>query len=267
MLIIGERINGMFKKMGAAIGAGDKKPIQEMALKEIEAGAGMLDVNVGTASKDKAGAMQWLIETIQEVTDMPLAIDSSNPGVVEAGLKVCKNKALINSTTAEDEKLEALLGLAVEYKADILGLTLDENGIPSTKDERVMLAAKIMATGMEMGLEPRQIYIDPVVLPVKFAQEGNQTVAMLETLRDIKILNDPPPMTAIGLSNIANSAMKSMRSLINRTYLCMCITCGLDSAILDPFDTDLVEAMITTELLMCKAIYADDFIKAYRVSH
>jgi 5-methyltetrahydrofolate corrinoid/iron sulfur protein methyltransferase len=266
MLIIGERINGMFKKMGAAIGDQDKGPIQEMAKREIEAGAGMLDVNVGTAAKDKAGAMAWLVETIQEVTDTPLAIDSSNPQVVEAGLKVCKNPALINSTTAEDAKLEALLGLAVEYKADILGLTLDENGIPSTKDERVMLGAKIMAMGMEMGLEPKQIYIDPVVLPVKFAQEGNQTVVMLDTLREIKMLNDPPPMTAVGLSNISNGCAKKMRPLVNRTYLTMCLTCGLDSAIIDPFDTELVEAMITTELLLCKAIYADDFIKAYKAS-
>ncbi|MHC4601324.1 MAG: dihydropteroate synthase [Planctomycetota bacterium] len=266
MLIIGERINGMFKKMGAAIAANDKGPIQQMALKQIEAGAGMLDVNVGTAAKDKAGAMQWLVETIQEVTDKPLAIDSSNPGVVEAGLKVCSNRALINSTTAEDAKLESLLGLAVEYKADILGLTLDENGIPSTKDERVMLGAKILMMAMELGLDAKQVYLDPVVLPVKFAQEGNQTVAMLEVMRELKSINDPPPMTAIGLSNISNGCMKNMRSLVNRTYMVMCLANGLDSAITDPFDTDLVEAMITAELLMCRSIYADDFIKAYRAS-
>ena len=153
MLIIGERINGMFKKMGAAIAANDKKPIQEMALKQIEAGAGMLDVNVGTAAKDKAGAMAWLVETIQEVTDKPLAIDSSNPEVVAAGLKVCKNRALINSTTAEDAKLESLLGLAVEYKADILGLTLDENGIPSTKDDRVILSGTKLRKALSEGAE------------------------------------------------------------------------------------------------------------------
>ncbi|MHC4780490.1 MAG: dihydropteroate synthase [Planctomycetota bacterium] len=267
MLIIGERINGMFKKMGAAIAAKEKGPIQQMALKQIEAGAGMLDVNVGTAAEDKLGAMQWLVETIQEVTDKPLAIDSSNPEVVEAGLKVCSSHALINSTTAEDAKLETLLGLAVEYKADILGLTLDENGIPSTKDERVMLGAKILMMAMEMGMEATQVYLDPVALPVKFAQEGNQTVAMLEVMRDLKQLNDPAPLTTLGLSNISNGCMKNMRSLVNRTYLVMCLTCGLDSAITDPFDTDLVEAMIATELLLCKAIYADDFIKAYRASH
>ncbi len=266
MLIIGERINGMFKKMKAAIGEQDKGPIQEMARKEIEAGAGMLDVNVGTAARDKAGAMQWLIETIQEVTDTPLAIDSSNPGVVEAGLKVCSSKAMINSTTAEDEKLEQLLKLAVDYKADILGLTLDENGIPSQKDERVMLGAKILAAAMDAGLDATQVHLDPVVLPVKFAQEGNQTVVMLDTIRDLKLLNDPPPKTAVGLSNISNGCTKQMRSLVNRTYLTMCLTCGLDEAIIDPFDNDLVEAMITTELLLCKAIFADDFIKAYKAS-
>jgi 5-methyltetrahydrofolate corrinoid/iron sulfur protein methyltransferase len=267
MLIIGERINGMFKKVGEAIAARDKKAIRDLARRELEAGAGMLDVNVGTAARDREGAMAWLVETIREETDAPLSIDSSNPEVVEAGLKACAGtRALINSTTAEDEKLDRLVALAVEYKAGLLGLTLDEKGIPSTKDQRVLLGAKILFKALEAGLEPGQVHIDPVVLPAKVAQEGNQTVKMLETIRELKILNDPPPRIVVGLSNISNGALKEMRPLINRTYLVMALTCGLDEAIADPFDKDLVDAMITAEMLLCKAIYADDFIKAYKAS-
>ncbi len=267
MLIIGERLNGMFKRVKSAIEQKNKKEIQAVAEEEIKAGAGMIDINVGTAAADQEGTMKWLVETVQEkFPKIPLAIDSSKPEVVLAGLKVCRNPVLINSTTAEDAKLEKLLGFAVEYKADILGLTLDENGIPSQKDERVALAAKILMTAMEMGLSPSQVYIDPVVLPVKFGQD--QCLTMISAIRDIKTaLNDPPPKTAIGLSNISNGAPKEMRPLINRTYLVMCLAAGLDGAIVDPYDTDLVDAMITSELLLNKQIYSDSFLKAYRTSH
>jgi 5-methyltetrahydrofolate corrinoid/iron sulfur protein methyltransferase len=267
MLIIGERLNGMFKRVKKAIAEKNKDEIIAVAKEQLDDGANMIDINVGTAAADQAGTMAWLVETVQEAfPGTLLGIDSSKPEVLEAGLKACTNPALINSTTAEDEKLEKLLGLAVEHKADILGLTLDENGIPSQKDERVALGAKILMMAMEMGLDAEQVYLDPVVLPVKFGQD--QCLGMIEAIRDIKTaLNDPPPKTAIGLSNISNGAPKNMRSLINRTYLVMCVAAGLDGAIMDPHDTELVDAMITAELLMNKQIYSDSFLKAYRSSH
>jgi 5-methyltetrahydrofolate corrinoid/iron sulfur protein methyltransferase len=267
MLIIGERLNGMFKRVKKAIADKNKDEILAVVQEQINDGAGMIDINVGTAAADQQGTMQWLVETVQEkYPGFPLAVDSSKVEVLEAGLKVCQNPVLINSTTAEDEKLEKLLGLAAEYKADILGLTLDENGIPSQKDERVALGAKILMMAMEMGLSPESVYLDPVVLPVKFGQD--QCVGMIEAIRDIKTaLNDPAPKTAVGLSNISNGVPKEMRSLVNRTYLVMCLAAGLDSAIVDPHDQELVNAMITAELLMNKQIYSDSFIKAYRAAH
>jgi 5-methyltetrahydrofolate corrinoid/iron sulfur protein methyltransferase len=267
MLIIGERINGMFKKVEAAISTRDPKAIQDLARRQIEAGATALDVNVGTAARDKAAAMAWLVKTIREATDAPLAIDSASPDVVEAGLEACAGtRALINSTNADDAKLDRLVPLAARYGAGLLGLTLSEKGIPSTKDERVMLGAKILFKALEAGLDPAQVHLDPVVLPVKVAQEGNQTVKMLETIRELKTLNDPSPKVVIGLSNVSNGALREMRSLINRTYLVMALACGLDEAILDPFDRDLVDAMVTAEMLLCRSIYADDFLKAYWAS-
>jgi len=267
MLIIGERLNGMFKRVKRAITDKNEAEIIAVVQEQRDHGAGMIDINVGTAAADQLGTMAWLVETVQKAfPGLPLAIDSSKPEVLEAGLKVCQNPALINSTTAEDEKLERLLGLAVEYKADILGLTLDENGIPSQKDERVALAAKILMMAMEMGIEPERVYLDPVVLPVKFGQD--QCLGMVEAIRDIKTaLNDPAPKTALGLSNISNGCLKEMRPLVNRIYLVQCLSAGLDSAIMDPYDTDLVDAMIAAEMLMNKQIYTDSFLAAYRTSH
>jgi cobalamin-dependent methionine synthase I len=175
MLIIGERINGMFHKVAEAVAAKDKAAVQDLARRQVEAGAGMLDVNVGTAARDKAGAMRWLVETVREAVDVPLAIDSSSPEVVEAGLKACAGgKALINSTTAEDEKLDRLVALAAAYQADLLGLTLDEKGIPSTKEARVMLGAKILFKALEAGLEPTRIHLDPVVPPSRSPRKATR---------------------------------------------------------------------------------------------
>ncbi len=266
MLLIGERLNGMFKRVKNAIERKDRAGIAAVVAEQRQAGAGMIDVNVGTAAADQEGAMKWLVETVQEkFPGLPLAIDSSKPEVVRAGLSVCHSPALINSTTAEDAKLEKLVGMAVDYKTDLLGLTLDENGIPSRKDERVALAAKILMAAREAGLPPSRVYIDPVVLPVKFGQD--QCLAMVEAIRDIKTsLNDPPPKTAVGLSNVSNGAPRETRPLINRTYLVMCLAAGLDAAIADPFDADLADAMIATELLLNKQIYSDSFLEAFRAS-
>jgi 5-methyltetrahydrofolate corrinoid/iron sulfur protein methyltransferase len=260
MLVIGERINGMFKKVGKAIREKDKGFIQELAQKQVEGGARMLDVNVGPAAADPISAIQWLVETIQEVCEVPLAIDSANPEVIEAGLKVCQKKALINSTTGEEKKLKTILELAVKYKAGVLGLAMDEKGIPSETSARTEIGLKILAACMEAGIPTEDLHLDPVVLPVKFAQP--QCGVMLETIREFKLLSSPPPHIVIGLSNISQGT--KIRSLINRTYLVMAIACGLDEAIFDPLDQELMNAMITAELLLNKNIYCDSYLDAYK---
>jgi len=260
MIVIGERINGMFNIVKQAIQDKDKQAVHDLAKKQVEAGANMLDVNVGPAAADELGAMQWLVETVQEAVDVPLAIDSSKPKTIEAGLKACKKTALINSTTGEQAKLDTLIALAKEYDADILGLTMDEKGIPSTTAARTEIGLKILAAAMEAGISTDKVHLDPVVLPIRFAQE--QCPVMLETIRELKLLSDPSPKIAIGLSNISQST--DQRPLINRIYLVMAIAHGLDEAIVDPFDADLVDAMITAELLLNKQIYSESFLKAYR---
>lgn len=262
MFIISEKINGMFRAVRNAIAEKDAEAIQRIAKEHLAAGADALDINVGPASSDKVGTMQWLVETVQDVTNKPLCLDSPIPSVMEAALKVCDNPRIINSTNGEKERLDALLPLAAEYDADIIGLAMDKKGIPRDASGRTEIALQILASAMEHGIEPDRLYIDPVVLPVNAVQQ--QAPNTLKALGEIRLLSDPPPKTVVGLSNISQGAQ--MRGLINRTYLVMCIANGLDAAIIDPTDREMVDAAIAADLLMNRAIYADDFLKAYRTS-
>lgn len=260
MFIIGELINGMYKDIGRAIKEKNKEIIQKCALDEIHAGADALDVNCGPVSRDPISDIQWLVETIQEVTDKPLALDSSKYKVIESGLKVIKNKAIINSTTADLEKLEILVPLAKQYKARLIGLTISTKGIPQTKDQRLELAATIVATCTEAGFPIEDLYLDPIVLPVNVAQ--SQMKDILESIHEFKIISDPAPKSIVGLSNVSQGTR--VRSLVNRTFLTMAVSYGLDAAILDPKDKELMDAAITAELILNKHIYCDSYLDAYR---
>lgn len=260
MFIIGELINGMYQNIGKAIKEKDKSAIQKCALEQVEAGADALDVNCGPASKQPVLDIQWLVDCIQEVTDRPLAIDSSKPQVVEAGLKAAKNKTIINSTTADPEKLDVLIPLALKYNSKLIGLTISSKGIPQNKDQRLELAATIVATCSDKGFPIEDLYLDPIVMPVNVAQA--QMKDILESIHEFKIISEPSPKTIVGLSNVSQGTLA--RSLINRTFLVMAIASGLDGAILDPKDSDLMDAAISAELILNKHIYCDSFLQAYR---
>jgi 5-methyltetrahydrofolate corrinoid/iron sulfur protein methyltransferase len=257
MYIIGERINGMFKDVARAIKTKDKKIIQDLVLKQIQAGASALDVNVGTAAAEPITAMEWLVDSIQEVTDITLAVDTTKLAVMEAGLKRCKSKPIINSTSADDEKLNNFIPLAKKHNASLIGLTMSKKGIPQDAPSRIELAAKIVSCWQEAGLDTKDLFIDAVILPVNVAQAHCPEV--LEAIRQTKMLAGPPPKTILGLSNVSQGA--KYRSLINRTYLVMALTSGLDAAILDPLDKELMEAALSAELLLNKTIYCDSYLK------
>jgi len=260
LFIIGELINGMYKNIGQAIKEKDKAIIQKCALEQIKRGADALDVNCGPASRQPASDIQWLIQSIQEVTDKPLSLDSSNPQVIESGLKVVKNKAIINSTTADPEKLDVLVPLAKKYNAKLIGLTISTKGIPQNKDQRLELAATIVASCSEQGFPLEDLYLDPIVLPVNVAQ--SQMKDILEVIHEFKIISEPSPKSIVGLSNVSQGTC--VRSLVNRIFLTMAVAFGLDAAILDPTDKDLMDAAITSELILNKQIYCDSYLDAYR---
>jgi 5-methyltetrahydrofolate corrinoid/iron sulfur protein methyltransferase len=260
MFIIGELINGMYKNIGQAIKEKDKATIQKCALKQLTAGADALDVNCGPASHNPVSDIQWLVQTIQEATDKPLALDSSKPQVIESGLKAMRNKAIINSTTADPEKLDIMVALAKKYNAKLIGLTISTKGIPQDKDQRLELAAIIVANCAEKNFPIEDLYLDPIVLPVNVAQA--QMKDILESIREFKIISEPPPKTIVGLSNVSQGSC--VRSLINRTFLAMAVAFGLDAAILDSTDKELMDAAISAELILNKQIYCDSYLEAYR---
>jgi len=269
MIIIGERINGQFTNVKKAIAEKDKKVIQELARQQTEAGATYMDVNVGTAAADQAGAMQWLVETIQETCSTPLSLDSQKPDVIAAGLKVvnAENGAILNSTPlnrkSDEEIFDKYMDMANQAgpKVNIIALTMDKNGVPQDIDTRVAVAAEIVSKAMEKGFDTERLFIDPIILPVKVPNAQVQPGNILAAIDQIKYLSEPAPHMTIGLSNLSQGATE--RSLINRVFLAMAISHGLDSAIVDVLDEKLMNVLATAEMLMNKQIYSDSFLKIY----
>ena len=269
MILIAERINGMFKDVKQAIADKNKRVIQELAKKQTEAGATYLDVNVGTAAADQEGTMQWLIETIQENCATPLCLDSQKPSVITAGLKVvnAENRLILNSTPLnkknDDEILDKFIEMAEKAgpKVGIIALTMDKNGVPQDIDTRVAIAAEIVSKAMEKGFDAQRLFIDPIVLPVKVPDAQAQPGNILSAMDQIRFLSDPAPHMTVGLSNLSQEAKE--RSLINRIFLAMAMSHGLDSAIADVFDRELMNVVATSDMLMNKQIYSDSFLKVY----
>jgi 5-methyltetrahydrofolate corrinoid/iron sulfur protein methyltransferase len=262
VIIIGERINGMFKDIGEALKNRDPKPLQYWAVKQQEGGAHYLDVNSGPAipKEERPEAYEWMVNVIQEVSDLPLCLDSTNYDAIEAGLKVCKRPAMINSVPAEREKIERVFPMAVKYNASVIGLTMDKTGIPKNAENRLAFAMELVAAADEFGLPMEDLYIDPLILPCNVAQDHAPEV--LEAIRMVKTLSNPAPRTVLGLSNVSQKAPD--RPLINRTYMAMAIACGLDAAIIDANDDDLVATAATADILLNKSIYCDSYVKVFK---
>jgi len=269
MILIGERINGMFTIVKEAIANKDKKVIQDLADKQTKAGASYLDVNVGTAAADQEDAMKWLVETIQETCSTPLCLDSQKPAVIAAGLKVvnAENGVILNSTPLNKKSDEEIMDKYMEMakqagpKASIIALTMDKNGVPQDVDTRVAIAADIISKAMEKDFDPQRLFIDPIILPVKVPDAQVQPGNILAAIDQMRLLSEPAPHMTIGLSNLSQGTKE--RSLINRIFLAMAISRGLDSAIVDVLDQDLMNVVATSEVLMNKQIYSDSFLKVY----
>jgi 5-methyltetrahydrofolate corrinoid/iron sulfur protein methyltransferase len=238
MYIIGENIQILSPKIKVAIADRDATYVREIARKQVEHGASVLDLNIGPSKREGAAIMQWMIEQVyDEVGPVPVALDTTNATAIEAGLAKCVELGIvpmINSTSADPDRLNVTMPMAAKYGSRIIALAMDKN-IPPTADGRVALAMEILIPkAMELGLGMDQIFLDPLVLTVNGCQDhGPET---LNAIRSFKMLWDPSPMTVVGLSNISNSVPHEGRSLLNRTYLVMLMACGLDSAIADPLD-------------------------------
>lgn len=260
MYIIGERINGMFNDVKGAIVDKKGDVVKDLAKRQVAAGADALDVNVGPASSDAEGALMWLVEQIREVSQAPLCIDNAKWSVMSKVIPQVPGAKIINSSKADPDALEQYMGLAVENDASLVTLTIDRDGVPGDVDRRVEMGALILTTAEATGLPAHKLFIDAIILPVNVAPR--QPLAVMEAMRQIQMLADPCPHLLMGLSNVSQNCNE--RSLLNRTYLAMAIASGLDSAIMDPLDDELVDAAISAEMMMGKTIYCDAFLSAER---
>jgi 5-methyltetrahydrofolate corrinoid/iron sulfur protein methyltransferase len=240
MKLIGENLNIMSIKYGAALKAKEAKPLQELAIEQAKAGMDYIDLNIGTAGKTGVELMTWLIPVIEEVVDIPIALDTSNVKAIEAGLKACKkNRPLINSIMVRPERMEALLPLAAQYDAEFVGLLWGPEGMPRDENERGALCAELVfkATG-EFGINPERIYVDPIQTPVNVQQ-----IQIMSVLEFMKMFEDIAPgcRSTIGLSNVSNGPPDHLRPILNQVMLMIYKRHGLYSAIVDCFDTKLHE--------------------------
>jgi 5-methyltetrahydrofolate corrinoid/iron sulfur protein methyltransferase len=242
MLGIGECIHIISESVKTAVQERDKAFIQNLARQQAEKGAAYLDLNIGPQKKAGHEVMPWMVETVQEVTDLPLSLDTTNAVAMEAGLKVCKQKALINSTDSTDERIQALMPLAAQYNSDIIALTLAKGGLPTSADARCELAAeKIFPAADEFGISSDRIFLDPLVLTINGNQD--QVQETINAVRFFKEMADPAPKTTCGLSNVSNQCPDEGRPLLNRVFCVMMMGAGLHSAILDPLDGELMNVI------------------------
>ncbi|MBW1770231.1 MAG: dihydropteroate synthase [Deltaproteobacteria bacterium] len=243
MILIGENLNVMVKKIGQAMKDRDPKPIQELAVAEAEAGVDYIDVNLGPARKGGEELMEWMVKTVQEVVDLPLYLDTTNVEAVEAGLKVYQNKqgkAVINSIMCRPERMEAAIPLVPKYDAGMVALLWGPEGMPRDAAERGILAADILQRAAEAGASGEDIWVDPIITPLSVQQnqlmECNQFMSELEMIAEVLA---PGCRSTCGLSNVSNGAPDHLRPILNQTYMIMLGKLGMKSCIVDAFDKDL----------------------------
>ncbi|MFH1651049.1 MAG: dihydropteroate synthase [Chloroflexota bacterium] len=238
MILIGENLNVISQTLGPALKDRNAGPIQEMAKAETQANIDYIDLNIGPARRGGEELMPWVVETVQAVTDKPLSLDTTNQSAMEAGLKVYKGQALINSVSLQTDRIDRGLELAQKYNANFIALLWSNDGMPRDANERAMHTVDFVYKANAAGIPNERIWVDPIISPV--CVEINQVKAGVEfmgMLQDIA----PGCKSTVGLSNISNGAPGDLRHWLNRTYMVMLMKHGLHSGIVDAFDKDLVQ--------------------------
>lgn len=238
MYIIGENIHIISEKVKEALTNRDREFFMDLAVKQVEAGAKAVDINLGPRKKDFAEVWPWIIETVETVVEVPLSIDTTNVDGMEAALKsIKKSQPILNSTSAEPERLEKVPLLAKKYGAKVIALTLRPEGIPIEADARVNIAVEaLIPRMMEIDFPMSDLIIDPLVLTVSGCQQ--YCPHLIETVHTLQYAWDPAPMISVGLSNVSNAVPNENRPLINRVYLSMLMGVGLQMMIANPFDEE-----------------------------
>ncbi|MFA5147015.1 MAG: dihydropteroate synthase [Candidatus Omnitrophota bacterium] len=261
MLIIGERINSTRRSVQALITSHDAPAILKAAKEQLDAGADLIDINCAMGSGDELADMDWVMNVIQGgFRDASICIDSPNHLAIDKALTAYKGKGriMLNSISGEEERIRHILPLAVKRKAKLVALTMNDKGMPETAEERLMIAKDILARAVKEGMDPEDLYFDPLIRPI--ATEPKQASEFLKSIPMIKGLGGVK--TVCGLSNVSFGLPD--RSLINAAFLAMAIHAGLDAAIMDPLDRNVISVLRASEALLGTDEYCAGYIKAFR---
>ncbi|MBE6752994.1 MAG: methyltetrahydrofolate cobalamin methyltransferase [Ruminococcaceae bacterium] len=257
MIIIGEKLNSSIKSVRAAVESRDAAFVQDLARRQTEAGAAWLDINAATLP-DEVDSLVWMGETCRAVCDTPLCIDSPDPAAVGAALERLGGGCMINSITLEENRYNAMIALAKQYDCPLVALCMDDNGMPETPEDRIRIAKALSDRLIADGIDPQKVFIDPMLSPVGVVETAGQ-----DALAVIRCLSDElPTHITCGLSNISYGL--PARPNINRAFAVAAMTCGLDSAIVNPLDTQLMRLVYAADAVLGNDEYCENYIDAYR---
>ena len=256
-VVIGECINPTgHKKLGAALSASEFDYIRQLAVQQVEAGADILDVNVGVPGLDEVALLPEIIRLVASVVDVPISIDSANPKALAAGLSAAPGKALVNSVNGEEAMLDAVLPIVKAHGAAVIGLTMDDDGIPDDPERRVAVAGKILERAAKLGIPTEDVVIDPLVMAV-----GADSKAGVITLQSIKLIREAFGVNInLGASNVSFGLPE--RQVINQAFLALAIEAGATCAITNPMK--LTASIRAIDLLLGRDPFAGRFISHYR---
>ena len=260
MIIIGEKINGSIPSMAKAIAARDEEYIKKIAIAQDEAGATYIDVCASVAEDIEVETMKWLIELVQSVSDKPIAVDSPSADVVAECLAFCNKPGLANSVSLEGNKCDVIFSaIKDDPKWEVVALLCNDKGIPATAEERLEVFEGIMAKAKEYNIDPSRIHIDPLVEMLCTSEDG---IAMVEEVISTIRAQYPTIHITGAISNISFNL--PVRKLVNQAFMVLCMKAGLDSAVLDPLNRDMMGMIYATEACLGMDDYCMEYITAYR---
>lgn len=259
MKIIGEKINGTRKSVKEAVLTRNVDFIQKLASSQADAGSTWIDVNAGTATDREPEDLIWLVQTVQEVVDKPLCLDSANSAAITAALPHVKKAPLINSISGENARLTGVLPLAAQAQGGVIALAMDDKGIPAETEGRLAIVHRLIGETRGAGIPDEQVYVDPLVMTI--GASGNAARVALATVRAVKAEYPKVHFTS-GLSNVSFGL--PVRTLINRAFLTLMLEAGLDSAILDPLDKELRKALLAAEATLGIDRHCLNYTRAFR---
>lgn len=259
MIIIGEKLNSSIPKTREMIQKRDQVVLKGLVKQQVNAGADFIDINAGTFISNEIELMKWMVEIVQEITDIPICIDSTNPRAIEESLKLCKSKALINSISLDGARFNDISELAHKYGSAVIGLCQETDKIPDNAVERIAAGSHLVEKLLEAGIPQDDIYLDPLVNAIATNQKAALTV--FDTITGLK-QSVPGIKIVCGLSNVGFGLPQ--RSLINKAFVAILISAGLDGAIIDPLNRGLMDMIAAAEMLVGRDPRCRKFLNMFR---